>query len=100
MRINLTENYFIEQCPYAPFNWDLYLRYTGTRKGETQEIEKPAGVYGLSLSQIIEKVADYQIEMSEEKELELKEYVEKFERIQKEAIREINKVAETFKKEI
>lgn len=86
MRIKLTDNFFIEQCSYAPFRWDLYTIYKGKRNGEVTEIEKPAGCYGMSLSQIIKVIADFEIQLSEEKEVELKEYIEKFEKIQKEAL--------------
>ena len=86
MRIKLTDNFFIEQCAYAPFSWDLYTVYKGKRKGEIIEVEKPAGCYGLSLPQIVSKAIDFEIQLSEEKELELREYIERFEKIQKEVL--------------
>lgn len=91
MRIRLSKNFFIEQCSYAPFSWDLYLVSTGIRKGETVEVEKPVGCYGVSLDNIVTKIADYQLQ-EECEELNIEEYIERFKKIQEEAIREIKKV--------
>lgn len=95
MRIRLSKNFFIEQCAYAPFSWDLYTISKGVRKGEVVEVEKPAGCYGVSLEHLITKIADYQLQ-EECEELNIEEYIERFKKIQKEAIEEIRKV--TLKK--
>lgn len=91
MKIRLSKNFFIEQCTYAPFAWDLYEISKGVRKGEEVEVEKPAGCFGMSLEDIVKKIADFQLQ-SEEEELNIEEYIEKFKKIQSEAIKEIKKV--------
>lgn len=97
MRIKLTDSIFIEQCAYAPNNWDMYYMYSGMRKGEQITVEKPLGCYGLTLTQLITKIADYELQLSEEEALDLKTYVEKFEKIQKEAIESIKESIKQLK---
>lgn len=97
MRIYLTDNFYIEQCPYAPFSWDLYLIQTGVRKGETVEVEKPAGCYGISLESIVAKIADYQLQVNGE-DLSIDQYIKEFKQIQEQAIEKIKESINQLKK--
>jgi hypothetical protein len=97
MRIYLTKNIFIEQCAYAPFAWDLYTVSKGIRKGEMKEVEKNVSS-GLDLEFIAKKAAFYELDMTQEEKMNLEQFVEKFEKIQGEILKELKKNINQFKK--
>lgn len=97
MRIKLTDKIFCEQCPYSPWSWDLYQITTGVRQGKEIEIEKPLGIYGLPLERVVQYVPDIHLQINETKELELKEYIEEFKKIQQEVIKNINESIKQLK---
>lgn len=79
-RINLTKNYFIEQCTACPDKWDLYEIADVIQKGKKVTIERSAKCYGLDLKQLPAVIADYQINY-DGGEYTLKEYLDRFEQI-------------------
>lgn len=97
MRIKLTDKIFCEQCTYSPWAWDLYQISSGIRKGKEVDVEKPLGIYGLSLERVVHYVPDIHLQISETKELELKEYIEEFKKIQQEVIQNINESIKQLK---
>lgn len=90
MRIYLSKNVFIQQCEACPNVWDIFTTSEGIRKGEKTTIEKPTA-YGIELQRVIKVVADYQL-ISEEELMTLKEYTEKFESYQCDAVLEIERI--------
>lgn len=97
MRINLTDRVYCEQCPCSPWSWDLYQIQEGVvRKGETQTVEKPLGIYGMSLEHIIKSIPDIHLQL-EGKDLEMKQYIEEFKKIQKQASENIKESINKFK---
>lgn len=85
MRIQLTENYFIEQCIHAPFSWDLFKISQGERKGEMVTVEKPIA-YGFSLEHLIKKIADYEIAESSETVV-FEEYLKRYKEISESVVK-------------
>lgn len=90
MRIYLSKNVFIQQCEVHPCVWDIFTTSEGIRKGEKTTIEKPTA-YGIELQRVIKVIADYQL-ISEEEQMTLKEYVERFETCQCDALLEIERI--------
>lgn len=97
MRINLTDKIFCEQCPCCPWTWDLYQVQIATRKGVEQRVEKPLGIYGMPLAYIVKDIADIHLCLEENKALEMKEYIEEFKKIQKQASENIKESINKFK---
>jgi hypothetical protein len=88
MRIELTENYFIEQSTNAPHLWDLYRKRTAKEIGKQYETTE---AYGLDLKQVAEKVPYFEILSKEGEVVALEEFVKEFESKQKEIISEFLK---------
>jgi len=81
MQIDLSQNFFIQQVPACPFLWDL-CKKSVTRKGES--VSSPVA-FGLSLKDVVRIIGDYELEDTDI--TSLKEYIERFEEIQKNAIK-------------
>lgn len=91
MKIKLSETFFIEQCLHAPFNWDLIKVTYGNRRGEENVRIETAVAYGLSLNQLVTKVADYEIFENERSFAEFKTYIDQYKEISKQTVEEIIK---------
>lgn len=97
MRIYLTEDIFIEQCAYAPFNWDLYTVSKGRRRDKIEEVEK-AVAYGVDLEFIAQKAVFYKLKLSGEEKVSLDQFIDRFKKIQKEISENLKESIKNFKK--
>lgn len=90
MKIVLTPRISIKQVTAHPFLWDVIYCFQAKRFGKMSYCEKIVA-NGINLEQVISKVADFDLSVSDIELLELSEYIEKYKQIQDEAIKTIKK---------
>lgn len=88
MKIQLTPNIMIKQCDCCPFLWDLVWTFKAKRCGQMKDCENILA-NGLNFESIVKRIADFELEISEEDYLTLKEYTEKYQEIQDKAWKEL-----------